>query len=254
MVIDEHGRLFGRVNLIDALVGVVALALIPLAFGAFLLFHVPAPTITSVTPTRVAANQPIVLVLTGTNLRTYMRVYLGAVLASEVKFDELGRVRAVMPVMAAGTYDLVLADEAQELLRVPHAVTVVAPQPTMATVKVRFVALPEVLKHLMPGDRDTQESNATGESAAVVIEIGSEREPVAAVIHDNVLGRIVQTPQPMVRFMATLRVPVFVTPSGASYHGLLVKPGGQFLFESPSGAMAGVVQDVQTPPLSPSTE
>ena len=42
-LIDEQGRLFGKVNLIDALVALVALLLIPLAYGAFLLFRAPVP-------------------------------------------------------------------------------------------------------------------------------------------------------------------------------------------------------------------
>ena len=56
-VIDDRGRLFGKVNFIDALVGVLVLGLIPLAYGAFLLFRVPAPKITSLSPTEVVENE-----------------------------------------------------------------------------------------------------------------------------------------------------------------------------------------------------
>ena len=48
-VIDQHGRLFGRVNLIDALVALFVLGLIPLAYGTALLFQPARPRIDSVT-------------------------------------------------------------------------------------------------------------------------------------------------------------------------------------------------------------
>ena len=38
-VIDEQGRLFGRVNLIDAFVVLFVLGLIPMAYGTALLFQ-----------------------------------------------------------------------------------------------------------------------------------------------------------------------------------------------------------------------
>ena len=38
-VLDERGRLFGKINLIDAVVVVLALGLIPLAYGAFCFFE-----------------------------------------------------------------------------------------------------------------------------------------------------------------------------------------------------------------------
>jgi hypothetical protein len=249
-MIDQHGRLFGRVNLIDALVAVIVLGLIPLAYGAFALFRVPSPTVTAVTPTRVAANQPIVLLISGTNLRTYMKVFLGNVPAN-VTFDEAGRVRAsLVAMLPAGTYDLVLADEAQQLVSVPHAVTVVAPPTAIAVVKVRFMAPPEVLAHMTAGDHDVGDDG----NLAVLTEIGPERQPVTAVIQDNVLGRLVQTSQPMVGFNGTVRVPVMVTASGATYRGRPVKPGAAFLFESASGAMTGAIQDVQTAPVPPAAE
>ena len=48
-VIDEQGRLFGRVNLIDAFVVLFVLGLIPMAYGTALLFQPARPRIDSVT-------------------------------------------------------------------------------------------------------------------------------------------------------------------------------------------------------------
>ena len=45
-IVDEHGRLFGRFNLFDAIVAVLALWLIPIAYGGYLLLRSPLATLT----------------------------------------------------------------------------------------------------------------------------------------------------------------------------------------------------------------
>ena len=47
-VIDERGRLFGTINLIDLGVILCAAVLMPLAYGAYVLFHTPPPRLTGV--------------------------------------------------------------------------------------------------------------------------------------------------------------------------------------------------------------
>src|SRR5205814_8070968 len=59
-IVDERGRLGGKVNLIDAVVAFLILILIPVAFGAYLLFRTPTPKLTALNPP--ALNQ-------GPNLR-----------------------------------------------------------------------------------------------------------------------------------------------------------------------------------------
>ena len=49
-VLDDRGRLAGRVNVVDAVAAIILLVLIPVAYGAFLLFRTPAPTLASVEP------------------------------------------------------------------------------------------------------------------------------------------------------------------------------------------------------------
>ncbi len=127
-VIDDRGRLFGKVNLIDALVGLLVLGLIPLAYGALLLFRVPAPKITSITPTEFVEHQTVTLQITGEEIRPFLRAQLGSQQAEAFLVQSPGRAEIKLPDLAAGTYDLVLFDEAQELLRVPNALTVI-PEP-----------------------------------------------------------------------------------------------------------------------------
>ena len=127
-VIDDRGRLFGKVNLIDALVGLLVLGLIPLAYGALLLFRVPAPKITSITPTEFVEHQTVTLQITGEEIRPFLRAQLGSQQAEAFLVQSPERAEIKLPDLAAGTYDLVLFDEAQELLRVPNALTVI-PEP-----------------------------------------------------------------------------------------------------------------------------
>ena len=56
-VIDDRGRLFGRVNLFDAAIAAFVVVLIPLAYGTFLLFRAPAPRITSVTRVPITGEE-----------------------------------------------------------------------------------------------------------------------------------------------------------------------------------------------------
>src|SRR5207249_8290872 len=52
-VVDQRGRLFGRINLVDAAIGAFVVVLIPLAYATVLLFRPSKPTITSVDHTQM---------------------------------------------------------------------------------------------------------------------------------------------------------------------------------------------------------
>ena len=49
-MIDERGRLFGRLNIVDAAIGALVLLLLPAAYGAYVLFRAPVPKLTAVNP------------------------------------------------------------------------------------------------------------------------------------------------------------------------------------------------------------
>jgi len=136
--IDDRGRLFGKVNLIDAAVGIFLLVLIPLGYSAYLLFRDPVPTIVSVEPAQIVEYQPATIRIQGQDLRPYLRARLGdtefsflveSTSAGMVRLteEEVAASRNILPV---GTYDLVLLDEARELVRKPGALSVIpAPSP-----------------------------------------------------------------------------------------------------------------------------
>lgn len=128
-VIDDRGRLFGRVNLVDAIVLALIGMLVPLAYASYLLFRTPPSTLTDVEPKSMVLGPNPRVRITGTNLRPFMRVSFN---------DEQGRTFLIgsttsaevdLPDLAPGTYDVVLYDYAQELSRLPQAFTVLPPMP-----------------------------------------------------------------------------------------------------------------------------
>lgn len=152
-LIDDRGRLFGKLNLIDAIVVFVVLLLIPLAYGAFLLFRVPEPTITSITPAQVTENETGSLQITGNDLRPFLRAKIGMVDAPFfVQSPTLGEIK-LPPKLAPGAYDIVLMDEGQELVRKGGALTVVAARIEMEAVGV-FVGLPQDAEGLIAAGSD----------------------------------------------------------------------------------------------------
>ena len=124
-LVDERGRLFGKINLIDAGVGVLVFLLIPLGYAAYRLFRTPVPTITTITPIGLVSGENVRLRVQGENLRPYLRVTLGARAATFlVESPTAGEVQVnnLLP----GTYDLVFYDVSQEVTRARDALTIPA--------------------------------------------------------------------------------------------------------------------------------
>ena len=125
-MVDERGRLFGRWNLLDLAVLIMLIGLIPLAYGAYLLFHDQPPTLVSLTPNRVEEQRELRIEIKGTNLRPYMRVSAGVVQARDFAFLSTEAATVSFAQLAPGTYDVILYDSAQERFRLPNALTVTA--------------------------------------------------------------------------------------------------------------------------------
>jgi hypothetical protein len=355
-LIDDRGRVFGKVNLIDALVGVFILALIPLAYGAFVLFRVPAPTITSITPAQVLEHGKSSVQVAGEHLRPFLLARVGPLdsLGFFVQSPTLAEIK--LPDLPAGTYDIALYDQGQELIRRPGALTilpvasvsgrfyqeavgafvgldaagaaliqhnsrfelarqgeqappvveVIALRPfepgtqrmpaivrldcplinmqcqingtalarnatikindqasfliesfgladlpggfaSVATIRARFVAVPEILNVLKAGDVDVGAANSTDRAA--LMEVGAGRQMVTArtKIEERDRPRL-ELDQQQVEFLATLRVPVLFTSSGWIYKEKPVKVGSLFTFEAVSGVMIGWIVDMKLGP------
>ncbi|MBI3402911.1 MAG: DUF4330 family protein [Acidobacteria bacterium] len=153
-MIDQEGRLFGGVNLFDAVAGVVVLIMLALGVAGYRILRVPvAPTIATLTPSTVTAGPDIRIAVKGDNLLPYLRLYLqrtnkpSAVmhdLNPMTSFDNYALVNYTQarflvesPQLAEirlpdnllpGTYDFILQNEAN-IVAVREAAVVVNPPP-----------------------------------------------------------------------------------------------------------------------------
>jgi len=128
-VIDDRGRLFGAINLIDLGALLFVAVLLPLTYGAYVLFRTPPPQITAVAPSILPYSKGVEqrLQVKGAHIRPFLRAKIGtldtngfAVItpqSAEIRFMDA----------PAGTYDVVLFDESQEVARLPNALTIAPP-------------------------------------------------------------------------------------------------------------------------------
>src|SRR5438552_9662682 len=136
-IVDERGRLFGRFNLIDAAVVLVALVLIPVAYAAYVLLHPDPIRIVSVEPSRAIVGQTPRIRIHGDHLRPYLRAQVGGLQPHTFLIESPLEGEMVLPELPAGTYDLTLYDEVREVARMKNAITV-APVPTGPRVSLRL--------------------------------------------------------------------------------------------------------------------
>lgn len=208
-MIDERGRLFGKVNLIDAAVAALFLLLIPIAYGAYGLFRVPPPQIVTVEPATLHQGETLSVKINGRDLRPFLRAVVGTDLATFlIQSPTLAEVK--LPKLAAGAYDLILYDESREVARQPHAVTILPPPlppaPPSFVVQVlgKFVGLEKAtLPSLAIGSKLAQ--RVGGPDVAEVLALEAT-EPAVQGVRINPTT-VIPTPLPgKVQVPAILRV------------------------------------------------
>jgi len=134
-LIDSSGRVFGRWSIIDVAVVGALVALVLIGAGAVLLFRTPIPTLAAITPRQIAAEQPETLLLSGADFRSFLTVRIGPMTAPIlVESPSTAEVRVAG--LPSGTYDVVLFDDARELVRMADALTVAPPESTIVDVQV----------------------------------------------------------------------------------------------------------------------
>ena len=248
-LIDERGRVFGRVNLIDGLVGVVVLLLIPLAYGAYVLFRTLDPTITSIEPAVVTVEETQVLpdglslTLSGKNLRPFLKASLGNTQSLGFLIQSPTKGAIKLPKLAPGTYDVVLYDEALEVARMPSAFRVKR-RTVNAKIRVRFLVPPGLDNVVKVGDLDVGDALFRAEKRAFLMTLDPERETMSANVGWSGYRLIGQA---LTAFTATIGVPLVQTAAGWRYRDARVKSGAPFTFETNSYVMEGLIIDAQIP-------
>src|SRR5712691_3649870 len=132
-LVDDRGRVGGRVNLIDAIVIAGIVVAVPVAYGAYLLFRTPAAKLLTVEPAKQYQGPNLRVTINGQNLRPFMRVSFGGVQGRTFLIGSTKYAQVDLPDLGPGTYDVELYDFMQEVDRLPKALTILpmAPTPTV---------------------------------------------------------------------------------------------------------------------------
>lgn len=247
--VDDRGRVFGRVNLVDAVLMAVLLGLIPLAYGAYALFRTPPPTLRSVEPRTLQYAPNLRVTIHGENLRPYMRVSFNDQQGRSFLFASTTAAEVELGNLSPGTYDVVLYDYAQERARLPKALTI-APPPLPSTV----VILVGMLANLPEGIAGQV---AKGMSVGEYGETLSVGRPVPEVTRVNVGDGIVDIPvQNAFRVPITFRIGCRVQSTDGRPEcigaGIALRQDAYLLLQTPLGAWPFQIDQIRSPrPLEP---
>lgn len=184
-VVDERGRLFGAVSVLDALVALVAAGVAVGATVAFRTVTERSPDITAVSPTKLVAGQRTRVRLGGTDFPADLQVYFSRTgqpffLADKdgsqfapllASTPELAEIQT--PDLVPGVYDLYLYQGNRQVAfraAVFHVESPTLPRGRLM-LKVRFLVPPESAHLLQVGDQDQfqlrRPTNPTTEGAVV---------------------------------------------------------------------------------------
>jgi hypothetical protein len=260
-LVDSQGRLFGRLNVIDAFVLAFVLLLVPVGYAAYAVFRLPAPSIESVTPTEFVESPRPRVRITGRNLMPYLSAYISPAgqplpryldnrAQTEATFLIESPLSAVLdlPPLTPGVYDLYLFNQANQLVKVANAFTVESSaarkaqaealrDKTVAELRVRVLVEPELAVRPKAGDVDTHGSPTnTGEPDATLLGVDRGRLRSAADGSEKV---------PLVLH---LRVPVSRGADGLwSYKGHRARVGETMAFGTRDYYALGMIIDATIP-------
>lgn len=140
--IDNRGRLFGLVNLVDAAVVAFLLVLLPVAYGSYLLFRPARPRIDSVglsmitkEETRIAGGALLTakLKVKGSGLNPLLRAAIGNSPAMGFVFENPNSADVLVGQVGPDDHDLILYDGIQEVARAVDAFRTPATQPGISS-------------------------------------------------------------------------------------------------------------------------
>jgi hypothetical protein len=263
-LIDERGRVFGRLNLIDLLVAALALfGIIAVAAGLLGSRQPPRPVVAEITPRTLVEAPDLRLRLTGDHFVPFLRAFVqrtdqaaiarptrdgepydgftlaNAVLATFlVESPRLAEVR-LPGGLTPGEYDLVLYNETEEVAVMPKAFTlrapaVEAPRTAGRRVTVRVIGTFTELKPDETGGlrRGVRLEGSADGPWAEVIDVGAPRPDVARVRTSD--SAFVLAPMPDLRQMpATLRLNCDFVDDECRIGGIAVRAGARL--ELPRG-------------------
>ena len=133
-VMDNRGQVFGRFNIVDLAALVLVFALLPLAYGASLLFQAPRPRINEVgqvditnAERRIVAGGSLLsakLKIKGTGFNPMLRAYVDNSPALAFVYETPNSADVLVGPLPPGAHDLILMDGVQEVARANGAVKI----------------------------------------------------------------------------------------------------------------------------------
>jgi len=147
---DSQGRLFGRMNVVDLLVGLALIVAVPIAYAAYALWRTPEPLLNDVVPKTVQQGPAAQVEIHGERLRPYMRLSFGDHQGPAFYFISPTVAVVPMPEIPPGVYDLILYDYSREVARLPKALTVQAPHPPATVTLTAVGAFVEIAESTVP--------------------------------------------------------------------------------------------------------
>jgi hypothetical protein len=256
-LLDDRGRVAGRVNLVDAVAAIVILVLIPVAYGAYLLFRTPPPKMLSVSPAKLFEGHNQRVEIEGTNLRPFMRASFNTTPARAFLIGSTKYALVDVPDLKPGTYDVVLYDYAREVDRLPNALTVV---PMVTDVRLEVVGSfklpPDTLAaQLKIGDKFPPTENAIAEVVAVGALVQGD-------LRLRVGDEMLRVPLNQRDLPATLRVKCYTArkPDGTLQcmvpgpdEPTVVAPDAVLTLSSPQGWVSFQISTVRAPTATPTS-
>ncbi|MEO7155952.1 MAG: DUF4330 family protein, partial [Vicinamibacterales bacterium] len=134
-IVDSRGRLFGKLNLVDALFLAFLIVLVPLAYGTYLLFKPAQPRIDSVAPSEITVAERRIgngsaltakFKVHGSGFTPLLRARIGDSDALGLVFESPNSADVLVGPVPPGKHDLILLDGIQEVARANGAIDVQA--------------------------------------------------------------------------------------------------------------------------------
>lgn len=242
-IVDERGRLFGRLNLFDAIVAVLVLWMIPIAYGSYRLFRTPPPRLTSVEPSTIVYGTNMRIRIRGTHFVPYLRVSVAKYQGMTFKFNDTTDAEVDLLDIPPGVYDVILYDNSQERGRISNGLTI-APS---ALPEAKLIAV-GTFGNLTAAQAASLKPGTVIEGVGVIEQVGKPSPQVQRVF---VRPGMVEIPVAGAQMVAaTLRISCFVrSPQGQPEcvgGGSSVQPTTLLFLDLPSGKVPFQIDQVRS--------
>ena len=258
-LIDRQGRVFGRLNIVDALLVLLVIVAMPAAYAAHRLFRDPPARLIRVWPEAVEQGATRLIEIRGEHFRPYMRISFGNQQAASFQFNGAGQAFVPAPsTLEPGAYDVVLYDYMREVARLPKAFTVSGPiRPPTIQLRVRgaFIGQTEQTITKLP----IGEPWNAAEGVVGYIEAKAPPRPSIARVRVSDATTVTVPMEGQIELPATVVVtcPTHVGPGGVlrcATAGTTFAPDMHLTFQGPTGLLLfridhidGVVTGAKTP-------